>query len=66
SNCDPALASSIDALAVRNVWREFLAGRTSWSRPWSLFVLNEWVRTNLGTGAVGTAAQEVKSASAVF
>ena len=22
-------------------------GRTGWARPWSLFVLNEWVRCHL-------------------
>jgi len=28
-------------------WNDFLAGRTSWSRPWSLYVLGEWVKRNL-------------------
>ena len=32
---------------VRSVWGAFLAGTTSWSRPWSLYVLNEWCRRNL-------------------
>ena len=41
-------AAGLDPQAVRNVWKEFEAGRTSWSRPWSLFVLNEWVRKHLG------------------
>jgi asparagine synthase (glutamine-hydrolysing) len=45
------LCSSLQAVlnesAVRNVWRDFLAHRTSWSRAWSLFVLNEWTRANL-------------------
>src|SRR6201987_4583348 len=27
-----------------SVWNAFLSGRTSWSRPWSLFVLYEWAR----------------------
>ena len=27
-----------------NVWNAFLEGKTSWSRVWSLFVLNEWCR----------------------
>ncbi|MGA9528068.1 MAG: asparagine synthase (glutamine-hydrolyzing), partial [Terriglobales bacterium] len=30
-----------------DVWRRFLAGQTSWSRPWSLFVLQRWCRQNL-------------------
>jgi len=32
------------------VWRDFLDGRTSWSRPWSLYVLNHWAKRNLGAG----------------
>jgi len=28
--------------AVKNVWHRFLAGKTSWSRPWALFVLQRW------------------------
>jgi len=32
------------------VWHDFLAGRTSWSRPWSLYVLNEWCRRHLESG----------------
>jgi asparagine synthase (glutamine-hydrolysing) len=30
------------------VWNAFLGGETTWSRPWSLYVLNEWCRRNLG------------------
>ena len=33
--------------AVQDVWSRFLAGKTSWSRPWSLFVLNHWCEQNL-------------------
>ena len=32
---------------VQNVWSDFLAGKTTWSRPWSLYVLNEWCRKHL-------------------
>jgi hypothetical protein len=39
--------TSMDAGAVRNVWKRFLAGETSWSRPWSLFVLQRWCEQNL-------------------
>jgi asparagine synthase (glutamine-hydrolysing) len=55
NNCDPAIASVIDIKAVKKVWADFLAGRTSWSRPWTIFVLNEWVRRNL-TAAPNTTA----------
>ena len=39
--------TSISASAVREVWNRFLAGETSWSRPWSLFVLERWCEQNL-------------------
>ncbi len=39
--------ASIDARAVRGVWNRFLAGQTSWSRPWALFVLKRWCERNL-------------------
>jgi asparagine synthase (glutamine-hydrolysing) len=35
--------------AWEHIWAMFLAGKTSWSRPWSLFVLNEWCRRHLAT-----------------
>jgi asparagine synthase (glutamine-hydrolysing) len=38
--------TSLSAAAVREVWRRFLAGETSWSRPWSLFVLKRWCERN--------------------
>ena len=37
----------LDAGNVARVWKAFLAGKTSWSRPWALFVLKGWVRRNL-------------------
>jgi asparagine synthase (glutamine-hydrolysing) len=37
----------LKAGAVRQVWSRFLAGQTSWSRPWSLFVLQRWCQENL-------------------
>jgi asparagine synthase (glutamine-hydrolysing) len=39
--------TSLNASAVREVWNRFLAGETSWSRPWSLFVLQRWCAQNL-------------------
>ena len=42
-----ALDSCISEIAVRKVWQEFLEGKTSWSRPWSLYVLKKWVVQNL-------------------
>jgi asparagine synthase (glutamine-hydrolysing) len=43
----PTLAPHLHSQGVRDVWTAFLAGQTSWSRPWSLYVLNEWCRQHL-------------------
>jgi hypothetical protein len=43
----PALEASLDHRFAQGVWRNFLRGKTTWSRPWSLYVLNEWVKRNL-------------------
>jgi asparagine synthase (glutamine-hydrolysing) len=43
----PALAPHLRAERVRAVWDAFLRNKTSWSRPWSVYVLNEWCRRNL-------------------
>jgi asparagine synthase (glutamine-hydrolysing) len=40
-------AMTISAGAVRQVWNRFLAGKTSWSRPWSLFILGQWYKHNM-------------------
>jgi len=40
----PPLASVLKTEGIQSVWKSFLAEKTSWSRPWSLFVLNEWAR----------------------
>jgi asparagine synthase (glutamine-hydrolysing) len=40
-------AGILDPKAMEEVWRDFLAGRTSWSRPWSLYVLRRWCEANL-------------------
>jgi len=40
----PLLAAFVKPEGVQFVWRSFLNGKTSWSRPWALFVLNEWSR----------------------
>jgi asparagine synthase (glutamine-hydrolysing) len=43
----PALGPYLRPGGVRSVWSDFLAGKTTWSRPWSLYVLNEWCRRHL-------------------
>ncbi len=41
------LAAQISQPAALNIWQDFLAGRTSWSRPWSLYVLQRWSEQHL-------------------
>ncbi len=43
----PLLSTYLRPGGARSVWTDFLAGKTSWSRPWSLYVLNEWCRRHL-------------------
>jgi asparagine synthase (glutamine-hydrolysing) len=43
----PALQERFDGRFALAVWRDFLRGRTTWSRPWGLYVLNEWAKRNL-------------------
>ena len=43
----PRLGAYLRPGGARSVWTDFLAGKTSWSRPWSLYVLNEWCRQHL-------------------
>jgi len=40
----PELRPLLKEQGVRGVWQDFLAGKTSWSRPWAIFALNEWAR----------------------
>jgi asparagine synthase (glutamine-hydrolysing) len=41
------LGAILNAEAVQRVWQDFLGGNTSWSRPWSLYVLQRWSEINL-------------------
>ncbi len=47
-----ALEPFLDRAAMRQVWLDFLGRRTSWSRPWSLYVLNQWASHYLDRPAV--------------
>jgi asparagine synthase (glutamine-hydrolysing) len=44
---DGPLGALISQPAARGVWQDFLTGRTSWSRPWSLYVLQRWCEEHL-------------------
>jgi asparagine synthase (glutamine-hydrolysing) len=41
------LAGKLDASEVGGVWQEFMRGATSWTRPWSLYVLQRWCELHL-------------------
>jgi asparagine synthase (glutamine-hydrolysing) len=46
---DGALGTVISQSAALRVWNDFLEGRTSWSRPWSLYVLQCWCEQHLSS-----------------
>ena len=41
------LGGLLDATQVEQVWKDFLGGETSWSRPWSLYALQCWCELHL-------------------
>ena len=41
------LASVLDSRAAHLVWADFLRGKTSWSRPWAIYVLQRWCELHL-------------------
>jgi asparagine synthase (glutamine-hydrolysing) len=43
----PILQEALNIESANGIWRSYLDGHTSWSRPWSLYVLNEWTRAHL-------------------
>jgi asparagine synthase (glutamine-hydrolysing) len=46
----PILEPHLGRQFATDTWNDFRNGRTSWSRPWSLYVLNEWVKCHLCVG----------------
>jgi asparagine synthase (glutamine-hydrolysing) len=52
----PALEPHVGGDFADAVWNDFRRGRTTWSRPWSLYVLNEWAKRNVN--AVGAGSDE--------
>jgi asparagine synthase (glutamine-hydrolysing) len=58
----PALEEILNMKFARTVWRNFLLGRTTWSRPWSLYVLNEWVKHNLNVQPAGRVENRASAA----
>ena len=64
-NWSPALEPLLSGENARRVWEDFLASRTTWSRPWSLYVLNEWVKRHLGGKFAGDSAPRKDAAVSV-
>lgn len=66
SNLTPPLRRYVNGRAVRGAWQNFVIGQTNWSRPWSLFVLNEWVRRHVAESATNqvSSAEAVRTAAA--
>jgi asparagine synthase (glutamine-hydrolysing) len=44
----PDLERTLNCEQTDEIWKSYLKGHTSWARPWSLYVLNEWTRKHLG------------------
>ncbi len=53
SDWSPALDAVLSGNDAGQIWSDFLAGKTTWSRPWSLYVLNEWVKRNVSARSAG-------------
>lgn len=47
---DGPLGGLLDGSQVHRVWQDFLADRTSWTRPWALYVLQRWCELQSVTG----------------
>ena len=41
------LGAFVNGSEVRSIWERFLSGSVSWSRPWSLYVLQRWCELHL-------------------
>jgi asparagine synthase (glutamine-hydrolysing) len=47
NDLSPSLARTLRAANANEVWQSHMRGQTNWSRPWSLYVLNEWVKKHI-------------------
>ena len=60
----PSLSLILDSEAIESVWRGFSNNRIGWARPWSLFVLNEWVRRHIDEAESSGAFSDKSAAEA--
>jgi asparagine synthase (glutamine-hydrolysing) len=65
ANLSPPLQRFMNQRAVRGSWQNFVTGHTNWSRPWSLYVLNLWVRRHMTASVTeqGSTATAVRPAA---
>jgi asparagine synthase (glutamine-hydrolysing) len=61
----PCLEQQLPREFAEKVWGDYLAGRTTWSRPWSLYVLNEWVKRNVTVGSASAPSVDQSKSAAV-
>ena len=59
ANLTPELRQYMNPRAVRGAWQNFVIGQTNWSRPWSLYVLNSWIRRHLAGALTGASSDAV-------
>jgi asparagine synthase (glutamine-hydrolysing) len=59
ANLTPELRQYMNPRAVRGAWQNFVIGRTNWSRPWSLYVLNSWISRHLAGALTGASSDAV-------
>jgi asparagine synthase (glutamine-hydrolysing) len=57
ANLTPELQQYMNLRAVRGAWQNFIIGQTTWSRPWSLYILNAWISRHVA-GAVTSASSD--------
>ena len=55
------VAEQLDPAAVAGVWEQFERGRTSWTRPWALYVAKVWGEHNLSGTRLRPAGASVPS-----
>jgi asparagine synthase (glutamine-hydrolysing) len=60
-----SLSPLLSAEFALGVWQDFLRGHTTWSRPWSLYVLNEWGKRNLRAAGSSPRLQQTTAAVSV-
>jgi asparagine synthase (glutamine-hydrolysing) len=39
------LSNWMDLSSVKEVWKDYKLGKTNWTRPWALYILDAWVRS---------------------